>query len=174
MPIVAVNDALLAASDAFLLGDLLGDSVALSDDAFLFNVLVGDVVAVDVALLLVCLAAFLVGDLVAADFLLLLGLATLVVGDLAAFLVGSVAFDDAFSLRDLPAVAFKDPSLVRDLATDSVTFDAGFLLGDLVVVPVDDTFYATSDGAAMALLGNNETVILVGVAFIAVASIFGG
>ena len=60
----------------------------------------------------------------------------------------------------MPAVAFKDPSLVRDLATDSVTFDAGFLLGDLVVVPVDGIFIATLDGAAMALLGDNETVIL--------------
>lgn len=72
--LVAFDDAFLATSDAFLLGDLLGDSVALSGDAFLFKVddtfslvdsvafklylvLLGDLVAVFVALLFIDLAA---------------------------------------------------------------------------------------------------------------------
>ncbi len=84
MPIVAVNDTFLAASNAFLLGDLLGDSVALSHDAFLFKVLIGNVVAIDVALVLVCLSAFLVVGSVAADFLSFICSATLLVGDLVA------------------------------------------------------------------------------------------
>jgi hypothetical protein len=38
MVTVAFDDAFLATSYAFLLGDLLGESAVLSDDAFLFKV----------------------------------------------------------------------------------------------------------------------------------------
>ncbi len=64
--------------------------------------------------------------------------------------------------------------IVEDLAADLVAFNTAFLLGDLVVVLVDGIFIATSSSVSMALLSDNNKVILVGLALIAVASIFSG
>ncbi len=98
--------------------------------------------------------------------------------------MSSLAFQDPFLVGDLAAdsvaVLVGDLAtdsvavLVGDLATDSVAFATTVLLGDSVVILVDGIFFATYNGVTMALLDNNDTVTLVGVALNAVASISSG